>query len=476
MNDNSYIGGFLMSCKCCHDHECECHEHEEENEENDEKKELIISLIRLGIGLILLIVAIILEKNDSVFTDFDWSNFTNSNYFTSLSFISFIIYTIAYIFLVIDMIKEMIEEIKEGNIINEVTLMFIATLGAYCLGEFFESVLVILLNIVGEMLEDYASNKSRKSIKSLINNMPLVAHKVISEDKIEDEEPEHIKIGDIIEIRPGEKIALDGQIIKGSTSLDLSSLNGESLPKDAKENDLVYSGSINLSSAILIKVTKEYKDSTLTKIMELVEEEQAKKAKTEKFITRFAKYYTPIVVLIAVAVFLIGFGISNWDFNNGGRDYLYKALSILLVSCPCALVIGVPIAFFSGIGVASKYGILIKGSLPLENLARSKNFVFDKTGTLTKGNFVLTNTPSKENLLIAASLESKSNHPLGNAILNTNTETLLPVESFENVPGLGIKGIINNEIYIIGNLQYLKDSGITNIEVIQTPYKVLFNN
>jgi Cd2+/Zn2+-exporting ATPase len=246
--------------------------------------------------------------------------------------------------------------------------------------------------------------------------MPLYAHYIDSDGKAIEKEPEERQIGDRIEIRPGEKVSVDGRILSGKSSMDLSSINGESLPKDVTEGDYIYSGSINLSSLLVMEVGKEFKDSTLSKIMELVENQEEKKAKAEKFITRFAKIYTPVVLIIAISVFLFGFGFSNWSWVNGGRDWLYKALSILLISCPCALVIAVPITFFAGIGSASKYGILIKGSIALENLSKTTTIMFDKTGTLTKGKFVLINKPDKEAHHIAASLESKSTHPLAKVI------------------------------------------------------------
>lgn len=245
------------------------------------------------------------------------------------------------------------------------------------------------------------------------------------------------------------------------------------MPSDKKEGDAVYSGSINLSSLIVLKVEKEYKNSTLSKIMDLVENEQEKKAKSEKLITRFARIYTPIVMLISLLVFLIGFAMSKWDFANGGKDWLYRALSILLISCPCSLVIAVPIGFFSSIGSASKLGILIKGSIAMENLSKADTNVFDKTGTLTEGKFVLKNEPNREYLQIAASLENKSTHPLASAIKEANKEELLPVDQLENIPGKGIKGTIDFHTYLIGSLDLLKENNIDTKEV-KTPYKVLY--
>ena len=453
-----------------HDHTDEI----EEEDEEDEKKEKIRNIVLLIWGILCLVVGFILNKVDPNYNDISWSLFSDSSFFTSLSFYSFILYTIGYIPLLIAASKECLEDIKEGNIFNENTLMIIATLGAYAISEYPESLFVILFSIVGEALEDYATEKSSKSIKSLVNDMPLYAHYVSENGNIEEKTPEELKVGDHIEIRPGEKICVDGKIIKGSSSLDLSSINGESLPKEHMEGDNVFSGSINLSSVLVIEVEKEFKDSTLSKIMDLVENEEEKKTKTEKFITKFAKYYTPSVVLIALLVFLIGFGVSGWSWSNGGHDWLYKALSILLISCPCSLVIAVPVTFFSAIGVSSKYGILVKGSICIEDMSKAKNIAFDKTGTLTEGSFALMNHPSDEYLQIAASLESKSTHPLGKVIVESFNGQLLDVEYFENIPGLGIKGVINSKTYYIGNSTLMKQEKIKKLKEEDTPYKVLY--
>ena len=445
-------------------------EDEEKEEENETKRNIILLIW----GVICLITAFVLNKVDNTFEDITWQLFSLKEFYSSLSFYSFILYTIGYLPLLFCAGKECLEEMKEGNIINENTLMIVATLGAFAINEYPEALFVILFSIIGEALEEYATSKSKKSIKSLVNDMPLYAHTINKDGNIEEKNPEDLIIGDIIEIRPGEKIAVDGKIIKGSTSLDQSSINGESLPREVTEGDFVYSGSININSLIQLEVTKEYKNSTLSIIMNLVENEQEKKAKTEKFITKFAKIYTPIVIAIAVLIFIIGYGVSGWSFANGGRDWLYKALSILLISCPCSLVIAVPISFFSAIGVASKEGILIKGSITIEQLSECKNIAFDKTGTLTTGKFELINSPDKQALQIAASLESKSTHPLAKAIVESNKEELLEIENFENIPGYGIKGVINGAKYIIGNKAFLSTSGVKEIKEEDTPYKVLY--
>lgn len=444
----------------------------EELEKEEEKKEQKRNIILLIYGIICLLAAFILNKIGG--EEIAWEAFSHESFYTSLSFYSFLLYTIGYLPLLFFTFKESIEEIKEGNYINENTLMIIATVGAYAINSYPEALFVILFSIIGEALEDYATNKSQKSIKSLVNDMPLYAHFINKDGTIEEKNPEDLKIGDKIEIKPGEKVSVDGKVVKGYSSLNLSSINGESLPKEVKEGDLIFSGSINLNSVLVVEVTKEFKDSTLSKILELVENEQSKKAKAERFITKFAKIYTPIVILIAFIVFLTGFGLSGFSWVDGGKDWLYKALSILLISCPCSLVIAVPITFFSTIGSASKYGILIKGSVAIENMAEAKNILFDKTGTLTQGEFTLLNHPEENYHKICASLEAKSTHPLGKAILNSYKGELFEVINFENIPGYGIKGDIQGKTYIIGNKALFEKEGIRNWKEEETPYKVLY--
>jgi Cd2+/Zn2+-exporting ATPase len=446
------------------------------SEENDGKKSRLRSFVSLAIGIVFLIIGFTLEKLDPVYSSLSWSFFQEKAFYSSYAFVAFLFYSFAYAYLMIDLFRGMIRELKEGEIFSEYTLMSVATAGAFGLGEFPESILVILFNIVGEMLEDYATEKSSASIRSLVNSMPLYAHVVRDDGSIEESSPEKLPVDTVLEIRPGEKIAVDGSVLQGETSLDLSSINGESLPKDVKAGDPIYSGSICLSYAFRMKTSKLYQDSTLSKIMDLVENEQSKRSKSEKFIQRFSKVYTPAVMLLSLAVFLFGYGFSGWVWAGaqGGEGWLYKALSILLISCPCALVIAVPIAFFAGIGTASRLGILIKGSLPLENLAKSRDFVFDKTGTLTKGDFVLKNHPDGKALEIAASLESKSSHPLAKAIVKANSLPLLPAEDFHNIPGYGIEGTVEGKTYVLGSPELLRDKGVAPFPEEDTPFKVLY--
>jgi Cd2+/Zn2+-exporting ATPase len=442
----------------------------------EKNTELLSDIAFLVAGTIFLIAGLVLNKLDPTYSSITWDYFKESAFFSSRSFIAFVLYTVGYLILFVKLIISFISEFKEGNHINEFLLMIIATLGAYGINEYPEALLVVLFGILGELLENYANSQSKKSIKKLVNNMPLLAHAVQEDGSIQDLDPSLVEVGQKIEIRPGEKLSIDGIIETGSGSMDLSSINGESLPKEVHQGDKVYSGSINLDTLLVIKTSKLYKDSTLTKIMDLVESEQSRKSSSEKFITRFSKFYTPLVIFIAFLVFIIGYGLNGfvWAGDNGGEEWLYKSLSILLVSCPCALLVSVPLAFFAGIGSASRFGVLIKGSNSLETIAKAKEFVFDKTGTLTKGEPILENQVDKEALKIAASLESKTSHPLGKAIVKANKEGVYPVEDFKNLIGYGISGRINNEEYLIGKKDLLIQNGIKDIEEPSTPYKVLY--
>ncbi len=451
-----------MACHC-HDHGCSTHEHHhDEHEEKFEKVMKVINWIRIPLAVILVIAYYILHLGFPSLME------SNQNLETSM----FVLLTVMYIFMVFDLVYDIVKGIIKGKFSYEGFLMFIATVGAYVIGAYEESILVLVFYRIGEILEDYATDKARKSVKSLINNIPLVAH-VYSEGAYIDKKPEDVKIDEIIEVKPGEKLALDGVVIKGHSSLDMSSLNGESIPQDVKINSPVYSGSVNTTSSIWVKVTKEYKNSTLTNIMNLVESEQAKKSKSENFITKFAKIYTPTVVLLAVLYFFIPFAIKGFIWEGYGENYFKGALNLLLISCPCSLVISVPLTYFAYIGKASRLGILIKGSINIESLSKSDIFVFDKTGTLTKGDFILLGDYNKENMMIAKSLEMKTNHPISKAFIKHEDVDTYMVDSFEIVQGQGVKGFIQGKEYFIGNLSYIRENGIV-IEEKDTPYKVLY--
>lgn len=375
-----------------------------------------------------------------------------------------VIFIVAYIIVGIEVLKEAIENIIKGEIFDENFLMSIATIGAFAIGEFPEAVAVMLFYKLGEMFEEYAVDKSRKSIATLMDIRPDYAN-VVQGDKIEKASPVEVNIGDIIVVRPGEKIPLDGYIIEGNTTLDTKALTGESMPKEVGTDDEVLSGCINLSGVIKIKVAKKYGESTVSKILDLVENAANKKSKSENFITKFAKYYTPTVVVIAVilAIFptllIKGQNFSTW---------IYRALSFLVISCPCALVISIPLSFFGGIGGASKIGVLIKGSNYIEKLANVKTIVFDKTGTLTEGRFevqkILSKDISEEELLeLTAYAENYSNHPIALSVKNKYGKVIdeKQIKEAKELSGLGIKATIEEKTVLVGNEKLMKEQNIS---------------
>ena len=372
----------------------------------------------------------------------------------------------AYLLIGYDVLWKAAGGIGRGQVFDENFLMGIASLGAFAVGQASEGVAVMLFYQVGELFQNIAVGKSRKSIADLLDILPE-STTVLKDGEEVTLCPEDVQVGDILLIRPGEKIPLDGKIIEGKSSLDTASLTGESLPKDVEEGDAVYSGTVNLQGVLKIKCTKPYEQSTATKIMELVEESQMHKAKTEKFITRFAKFYTPIVVLLALGLAVIPplfIGISDYGIWS---HWIHTALVFLIVSCPCALVISVPMTFFGGIGGASRHGILIKGASHLENLSKVETVVFDKTGTLTKGHFSVSEihavNGSKEALLqLAATAEYHSHHPLALSIKEANT---LPIDTesikdYTEMAGAGIKVTVNGKCLLAGKAKLLLENGI----------------
>ncbi len=373
------------------------------------------------------------------------------------------IFIISYIIVGFEILRKAVRNIFRGKVFDENFLMSVATIGAFGIGEFPEAVAVMLFYQIGELFQSYAVDKSRKSIASLMDIRPDYAN-IYRDEKIEKVNPEEVKIGDTIIVKPGEKIPLDGTIIEGTTTLDTKALTGESLPREAKEGDKVLSGCINLNGVIKIKVEKEYGESTVSKILDLVENASSKKSKSENFITKFAKYYTPIVVIIALVLAIIPpLIISGATFS----DWVYRALSFLVVSCPCALVISIPLSFFGGIGGASKMGVLIKGSNYLEALSNTEIAVFDKTGTLTKGVFEVQKVEpvqiSKEELLkIAAYAENYSNHPISKSIKQAYNKKIdeKQISNYEEISGLGISAKINNEEVFVGNEKLMQKENI----------------
>ena len=365
-----------------------------------------------------------------------------------------ILYIISYLIVGYDIVLKAIRNVFRGKVFDENFLMTVATIGAFGVGEFPEAVAVMLFYQVGELFQSFAVDRSRKSISNLMDIRPDFAN-LVKEDSIEKVDPDEVSIGDIILIRPGEKIPLDGVVVEGNSMIDTKALTGESVPREVNVGDDILSGCINVNGLLKVEVTKEFEESTVSKILELVENASSKKSKSENFITKFAKYYTPIVVIIAVVLAVIPPIIIPGDSFS---DWLYRALSFLVVSCPCALVISIPLSFFGGIGGASKIGILIKGSNYLEGLAKSEIIVFDKTGTLTEGVFEVQKIEAvgitEEKLIRYAALaESFSNHPIAQSVKKAYGKKIDSklVTSTNELTGLGIESIIEDRDVIIGN-------------------------
>lgn len=375
------------------------------------------------------------------------------------------IFVLSYVIVGFEVLVNAIKHIFKGKVFDENFLMSIATIGAFAIGEYPEAVSVMLFYQVGELFQNYAIDKSRKSITSLMDIRPDYANKYV-DGKIEKVNPTEVQIGDIIVIKPGEKVPLDGCVIEGKTTLDTKALTGEALPREAVEGNEVLSGCINLNGTIKVKVTKKFGESTVSKILDLVENASSKKAKSENFITKFAEYYTPVVVTIALALAIIPpFVMQNQTFS----EWLYRALSFLVVSCPCALVISIPLSFFGGIGGASKRGILIKGGNYLEALSKTEVVVFDKTGTLTEGTFevqevkVVDKEITKEELLkLAAYAEHYSNHPIAGSVKKAYAKEIdeKQIANSHELSGLGIEVEIEDRHVLVGNEKLMQERNI----------------
>ena len=373
------------------------------------------------------------------------------------------IYLISYIIVGFEILKKAVRNIKRGKVFDENFLMSVATIGAFAIQEFPEAVAVMLFYQIGELFQDYAVDKSRKSISDLMDLRPDYAN-VLRNGKEEKIDPDGVKIDEIIIVKPGEKVPLDGVIIEGNSFIDTKGLTGEPKPRRVAESNEILSGCINLEGILKIRVKKEYDESTVSKILELVENASSKKSKSEKFITKFAKYYTPIVVIVAVFLALIPpLIIKNTTFS----DWLYRALSFLVVSCPCALVISIPLSFFGGIGGASKNGILIKGSNYLEALSNLETVVFDKTGTLTEGVFKVQKINSigisDEDLLeIAAYAEWYSNHPIAKSVKQEYSKNVeeVKIKNVKEITGKGILASIDEKQVLIGNEKLMQEYNI----------------
>ena len=391
------------------------------------------------------------------------------------------LFIISYIIVGGDVVKRAVKNIFKGQVFDENFLMSIATIGAFFIGEYPEGVAVMLFYQVGELFQSYAVGKSRKSIASLMDIRPDYAN-VKKGDELVKVDPDEVQIGDIIVIKAGEKIPLDGKVIEGSSMIDTSALTGESVPREVEVGSDILSGCININGVITAEVTKEFGESTVSKILDLVENASSKKSNSEQFITKFARYYTPVVVIIAVFLAIIPpLVIDGATFS----DWIYRALAFLVVSCPCALVISIPLSFFGGIGGASKKGVLVKGSNYLEALAETEIVVFDKTGTLTKGVFnvqeIHPEGVSKEELLeLTAHAESYSNHPISLSLKRAYSKEIDNgrISDVEEISGHGVIATVDGKKVMVGNIKLMKMMDIPYFkgELIGTIVNVAVNN
>ena len=430
-----------------HDHcehgECACEHHHEEG--------LKSQIVKILVAALLLAAAVVVEKTCDLTT---WQ--------------LLLVYLVPYLFIGFDTLKEAAEGLAHGEAFNEHFLMSIATIGALCIGflpgaetQFPEAVFVMLFFQVGELFEGYAEGKSRESIAHLMDIRPDVAH-VDRNGVTEDVSPEEVLVGETIMVKPGEKVPLDGIVIEGSTALNTVALTGESQPRDVAEGDEVVSGCVNLSGVVRVRTTKAFAESTVSKIIDLVENAAEHKSKNETFITRFARIYTPVVVFAALALALLP-PLFSGDFMGSFATWLYRALMFLVVSCPCALVISVPLTFFGGIGGASRKGILVKGSNYMDVLSKVDTVVFDKTGTLTEGQFAVTavhpeKCDERHLLHLAAHVEHYSTHPVGAALRDAFPDEATDgckLSDVEEIAGHGIRAKVEGWMVCVGNAKMM---------------------
>ena len=452
----------MGKCKCCHTHEhghSHGHHHEHEHHHHHEHGDggLRGKLLLIAATVFLLIAAVIVEHNTSLAT---WQ--------------LLLVYLVPYLLIGHDTLGEALEGIAKGDMFNEDFLMSVATIGALCIGflpgaetQFPEAVFVMLFFQVGELFEGYAEGRSRESISHLMDIRPDVAN-VERNGTVESVKPEDVRVGETIVVCPGEKIPLDGIIVEGTTSLNTIALTGESCSREVVEKDEVVSGCINLTGVIRVKTTKTFGESTVSKIIRLVESADENKSRSESFITRFAHVYTPIVVFAALALAFIPPFFSADGYATAFSTWLYRALIFLVVSCPCALVISVPLSFFGGIGAASRRGILIKGSGYMDTLANLGTVVFDKTGTLTHGEFVVeavhpSDFDEHELLHLAAHVEHFTTHPIGAALRNAFPSEAIDgckIEEVEEITGRGIRAKVSGRTVCVGNGKMMEDIGL----------------
>lgn len=411
------------------------------NIDNNQKR-----LLKFGIGITFFILAKFLEGQT----------------------FSILMYLVSYLIIGGEILTLSFRNILRGEVFDENFLMSVASIAAFSVGEYPEAVMVMFLYEIGEYFQERAVNSSRKSIASLMDIRPEYANLKIEND-IKKVSPDKVNIGDIIIVKPGEKVPLDGVIIEGKSAVDTSALTGESIPRDVKVGEIILSGFINISGLLTIKVNKSFKESAVSKILDLVQNAATKKAKAEKFVTKFAKYYTPAVVITALVIAVLPPIIKGGDFST----WVYRAATFLVVSCPCALVISVPLGYFAGIGASSKAGILVKGGNYLEALTDVSVVVFDKTGTLTKGNFKVTDITPKQNinkeelLKYTAYVESFSNHPIAKSIIDEYTGELhkANIKNYKEVTGNGVEAVVNGIRVASGNKNFIEALGIKCDEV-----------
>lgn len=454
-------------CSCGHDHDHHGHSHGCDCCEDGAE----IDLRKTVAGVVVFLIAMVIFHIPGLFKTID------------IDMAQLITYLLIYLLTARDIVLNAIKNLFKGKAMDEQFLMTVSSLGAFFVGQYPEACAVMLFYMVGELFQDYAVDKSRDSITDLMDIRPDYANLLKKDGSYEKVSPDKVKIGDTIIVKPGEKVPLDGVVISGQGSIDTSSLTGESLPRETMAGDDIISGSISINGALTIKVTKEFGESTVSKILELVEHASGKKAKTERFITRFAKVYTPIVVTCAVVLaiipplvvsFVLGGNIA--DFAKTWQPWIYRALTFLVVSCPCALVISVPLSFFAGIGAASTKGVLVKGSDYLEKISGCDTIVFDKTGTLTKGIFKVSKINSKvsdlEFLKAAVIAEIYSNHPIAKSLKDalkiTDSKAYFDIEarqneiSIEEIHGKGIKAQLDGSTILAGNKKLMDQFGIAS--------------
>lgn len=444
-------------CSCGHDHHdhdhccddgCGCgHEHSGEVNKKEFWTKIIISGVFFIAGYII----------NEAFTEP-----------ALLKYAAMACFAVSYLVVGFEIIREAVEGIMHKNFFNENFLMAIASVGAFAIGEYAEGCAVVLLYTIGEFLQDLAVGKSRKSITDMIKSAPQKVH-IEKGGKLVDVDPEDVQPGDIFTVNPGEKIELDGVVESGSAEVDTSALTGESIPASVSAGDTVYSGSVNADGMLKIKATKAYSDSTVSRILDMIQDADSKKSHAEKFITRFAKYYTPAVCLVALLIILV----PPIFFGGEWKEWAYRGLSALVVSCPCAIVISIPLSFFSGLGASSKQGILIKGSNYLELLSKFDVAVFDKTGTITSGKFEYVNCECvhchctdkknhRELLGLIAACEKYSTHPIAKSVCLAFGQYAdhLQVSDAKNYAGMGVSAVVNGVKYYAGNEKLMKQVGV----------------